>query len=50
MNKIIEIEFKEEVYADWKLFKRVVEGITKNKIKSISDYKVSRDKIIEVEK
>ena len=43
MNRNIEIVFKEEVYADWKLFKRVVEAITKNKVKSIADYKEPRE-------
>ena len=45
MNKNIEIVFKEEVYCDWELFKRVIEAITKNKIKSISDWKISRMEI-----
>ncbi len=42
MNKNIELEFKEEVYCDWQLFKRIVEAITKNKVVSITDWKVSR--------
>ena len=44
MNRFIEIEFSEDVYADWKLVKKVLNAITKGgKVKSIGDYKCSRE-------
>ncbi len=45
MNRNIELVFEEEVYCDWEIFKKVIEAITKNKIKSFSDWKVSRMEI-----
>ena len=45
MNKNIELVFKEEVYTNWKVFKKVIDALTNNKILSTADYKEPRDNL-----